>query len=167
MAAGCSAHPDPPVDVVAVAKSLVPLILAARDEGEQIRRVPPEVAKALALAGLLQMFLPRSMRGPELAPLTVFRAIEEISKADGSVGWCAMIATAGSLALGWLPADVGRQFCGQPPIFAAPARCDHSVGPIPSMAAIVSEDTGILPAASIMPTGFFAHASSWKEASRN
>jgi alkylation response protein AidB-like acyl-CoA dehydrogenase len=52
------------VDVVAAAKSLVPLILAARDEGEQIRRVPPEVAKALALAGLLQMFLPRSMGAP-------------------------------------------------------------------------------------------------------
>jgi indole-3-acetate monooxygenase len=117
MAAGYNTHPDPPVDVVAKAKSLAPLILAARDEGEQIRRVPPEVAKALAAAGLLQMFLPRSMGGPELAPPIVFRAIEEISKADGSIGWCAMIATAVSLALGWLPADVGRQFCGQPADF--------------------------------------------------
>src|ERR1700731_2334586 len=113
MAADCSAHPDTSVDVIAGAKSLVPLILAARDECEQIRRVPPEVAKALAAAGLLQMFLPRSMGGPELAPLTVFRAIEEISKADGSVGWCTMIATDVSLLMGWLPADIGREFCGQ------------------------------------------------------
>src|SRR5215469_11637392 len=119
MAANDSICPDPLVDVVTAAKGLVPLILAARDEGEQIRRVPPRAAKALAQAGLLQMFLPRSMGGPELDPLTVFRAIEEISKADGSIGWCAMIATAGSLLLGWLPADVGCQFCGQPADFRA------------------------------------------------
>jgi indole-3-acetate monooxygenase len=105
------------VDVVAAAKNLVPLILAAREEGERIRHVPPEIANALAAAGLLQMFLPRSMGGPELDPLTVFRAIEEISKADGSIGWCTMIATDVSLALGWLPTDVGRGFCGQPADF--------------------------------------------------
>jgi indole-3-acetate monooxygenase len=116
MAASCNA-PDPTVDVVAAAKSLAPLVLAARDEGEQIRRVPPRVAEALAEAGLLQMFLPRSMGGPELDPLTVFRAIEEISKADGSIGWCAMIATDVSFALGWLPAEVGRRFCGKPADF--------------------------------------------------
>jgi len=116
MAASCNA-PDPTVDVVTAAKSLAPLVLAARDEGEQIRRVPPRVAEALAEAGLLQMFLPRSMGGPELDPLTVFRAIEELSKADGSIGWCAMIATDVSFALGWLPAEVGRRFCGKPADF--------------------------------------------------
>ncbi len=116
MAASCNT-PDPTVDVVSAAKSLAPLVLAAREEGEQIRRVPPRVAEALAEAGLLQMFLPRSMGGPELDPLTVFRAIEEISKADSSIGWCAMIATDVSLALGWLPAEVGRRFCGKPADF--------------------------------------------------
>jgi len=106
-----------PDDVVAAAKRLSPLIAEAREEAERARRVPPRVAKVLAAAGLLQMFLPRSMGGPELDPLTVFRAIEEISKADGSIGWCAMIATDVSLALGWLPTDVGRGFCGQPADF--------------------------------------------------
>jgi alkylation response protein AidB-like acyl-CoA dehydrogenase len=63
------------------------------------------------------MFLPRSMGGPELDPLTVFRAIEEISKADGSVGWCTMIATDVSLLMGWVPADIGHEFCRQPADF--------------------------------------------------
>ncbi len=116
MAASCNT-PDPTLDVVAAAKRLGPLILAAREEGEQIRRVPPRVANALAEAGLLQMFLPRSMGGPELDPLTVFRAIEEISKADGSIGWCAMIATDASFFMGWVPAEIGRQFCGCPADF--------------------------------------------------
>jgi indole-3-acetate monooxygenase len=117
MTAGNHTCPDPPVDVVTAAKSLGPLIIAAREEGEQIRRVPSRVAEALAAAGLLQMFLPLSMGGPELDPLTVFRAIEEISKADGSIGWCAMIATDVSLALGWLPQEIGRQFSGRPADF--------------------------------------------------
>jgi indole-3-acetate monooxygenase len=84
-------------DVVAAAINLGSSIQAAREEGEKIRRVPPALAEALAAAGLLQMYLPRSMGGPELPPLTVFRAIEEVSKVDGSVGWCTMIATAVSL----------------------------------------------------------------------
>ena len=81
MAADDHQYPDPTVDVVTAAMRLAPLILAAREEGEQIRRVPPRVAKALAAAGLLQMFLPRSMGGPELDPLTVFSAIEEETSA--------------------------------------------------------------------------------------
>jgi alkylation response protein AidB-like acyl-CoA dehydrogenase len=114
MAADYEAKPNLPVDVVTAARNLAPLILAAREEGERIRHVPPEIANALAAAGLLQMYLPRPMGGPELAPLTVFRAIEELSRADGSVGWCAMIATDISLFMGWVPTDVGRRFCGEP-----------------------------------------------------
>lgn len=102
-------------DIVAAATNLMPRIRAAREEGEATRRVPPALAEALAAAGLFQLHLPRSMGGPELPPLTAFRVIEELSKADGSVGWCTMIATAVSVFAGWLPADVGRALCGQPP----------------------------------------------------
>jgi alkylation response protein AidB-like acyl-CoA dehydrogenase len=102
-------------EVVAAAINLGPRIRAARAEGEATRRVPPPLAEALAAAGLFQLHLPRSMGGPEYPPLTAFRVIEEVSKADGSVGWCTMIATGGSLLTGWLPADVGRALCGQPP----------------------------------------------------
>src|SRR5882724_9301759 len=102
-------------DVVAAATNLVPRIRVARGEGEATRRVPSTLAEAIAAAGLFQLHLPRSMGGPELPPLTAFRVIEELSKADGSVGWCTMIATAVSVFAGWLPTDVGRALCGQPP----------------------------------------------------
>lgn len=110
---------NPFVDVVTAAKDLVPLILAKREEAEKIRRLPSELAKAFAAAGLFQMHLPRSMGGPELPPLTVFHAIEALSKADGSAGWCAMIASGLSAFMGWMPADIGRQLCGQPADFRA------------------------------------------------
>ena len=106
--------PGTQADVVAGARDLIPQVLAARDECEALRRVPTPMVEALAAAGLLQMYLPRSMGGPELPPLVVFRAIEEISRASGSIGWCAMIATGVSNSMGWLDADVGRAIAGHP-----------------------------------------------------
>ncbi len=99
-------------DALGIARGFIPQIIAARDECERLRHVPPPLAEALAKAGLLQMFLPRSMGGPELAPLDAFDAIEEISKADGSIGWCTMIASVLAAFTGWLPSDVGRGMGG-------------------------------------------------------
>jgi alkylation response protein AidB-like acyl-CoA dehydrogenase len=72
------------------------------------------MVEALAEADLLQMYLPRSMGGPELPPLVVFRVVEEISRADGSIGWCTMIATGVSNSMGLLEAEVGREMAGCP-----------------------------------------------------
>jgi indole-3-acetate monooxygenase len=101
-------------EFVATAASLAPLITAASEEGDAMRCTPRRVVEALANAGLLQMFLPRAIGGPELPPLVAFRAIEEVSKSDGSVGWCTMIATVLSLFTGWLDADIARSMVGTP-----------------------------------------------------
>jgi alkylation response protein AidB-like acyl-CoA dehydrogenase len=104
-----------PHDTVAAAINLTPHIRAVREELEATRRLPPSLVQAIADAGLFRLYLPHAVGGPELPPLTVFRVIEELSKADGSVGWCTMIATAGSLFSGWLRPDIGRALFGQPP----------------------------------------------------
>jgi indole-3-acetate monooxygenase len=106
-------------EIIAAARNLRPLIVAAREEGERLRRVPPHIVDALAGAGLLQMYLPRSMGGPEVPYLTAFQAVEELSQADGSIGWCTTIATNVSLVMGWLPVEVGREFCGHSANFRA------------------------------------------------
>jgi alkylation response protein AidB-like acyl-CoA dehydrogenase len=107
--------PDSPMpDMLAAAVRLAPAVRAARDDAEQLRQTPPALAAEITKAGIYQMYLPRSMGGPETPPLTAFRVIEELSKADGSVGWCAMIAAALSLNVGRLPADVGRELAGTP-----------------------------------------------------
>jgi alkylation response protein AidB-like acyl-CoA dehydrogenase len=109
----------PPADLIAAAEALVPLIRAHRDEAEQIRHLPTRVADAMREAGLLQFYLPRSMGGLEESPLNFFRAIEIMSRADGSAGWCAMLAGNLSAFLGWLPAEVGRAMVGTPADFRA------------------------------------------------
>src|SRR3978361_1793042 len=99
-------------DVAAVARQLGPQIHAARQEAEELRQTPPALANAITEAGLYQMYLPRSAGGSEMSPLTVFSAIEELSKADGSVGWSVMIATVLSFFTGWLPPSVTRVMSG-------------------------------------------------------
>jgi alkylation response protein AidB-like acyl-CoA dehydrogenase len=111
---------DSPIpDIVAAAMRLAPAIRAASDDAEQMRQTPPSLAAEITAAGIYQMYLPRSMGGPETPPLTAFRVVEELSKADGSVGWCAMIATALSLSVGCLPAAVGRELAGTPADYRA------------------------------------------------
>jgi len=108
-------NPDPAVpDVVAAAIRLAPAVRAARFDAEQMRQTPPDLAAEITKAGIYQMYLPRSMGGPETPPLIAFRVVEELSKADGSVGWCAMIATALSMNVGRLPVDVGQELAGTP-----------------------------------------------------
>ena len=102
------------VDVVAAARRLAPQVMAAREEAERGRRTPPDLARSLAEAGLYQMFLPQSAGGPEVSPPAAFEAIEALSRADGSVGWNAMIASDVSLFTGWLANDIVRGMCGRP-----------------------------------------------------
>lgn len=105
----------PSSDVVALVQEILPQISAACEETERQRRISPTLADGLAKAGLYQMYLPRALGGPELPPLRVFEVIEEVSKADGAVGWCLMNANVMALAAGWLDPEVGRQSFGQPP----------------------------------------------------
>jgi alkylation response protein AidB-like acyl-CoA dehydrogenase len=106
--------PRTEADIIDVARSLIPQVLAQRDACDSLRCVSTPMVEALAEAGLLQMYLPRAMGGPELPPLVVFRAVEEISRADGSIGWCTMLSTAISSFTAWFDADVGRAMAGCP-----------------------------------------------------
>ncbi|MCH8988119.1 MAG: acyl-CoA dehydrogenase family protein [Chloroflexi bacterium] len=101
-------------DPVAAAKALAPQIRAARDEMQSRCRLPGPLAEAMARAGLFQLYAPSAIGGPETDPLTAFRAVEELSRVDGSVGWCSFVASAVSIYAGWLPAELGRELFGQP-----------------------------------------------------
>jgi alkylation response protein AidB-like acyl-CoA dehydrogenase len=100
--------------VIAAAQELAPLIRDMREELDATRHLPASLAKKMARAGLFQLHACKELGGPELSPLTGFRVIEELSKADGSAGWCAMIASALSLSTGWLAPEEGRKMFGDP-----------------------------------------------------
>ncbi|MGE0226602.1 MAG: acyl-CoA dehydrogenase family protein [Acetobacteraceae bacterium] len=119
--------------IVADAIRLAVAVREARDDAERMRRTPPHLAAEITAAGIYQMYLPRVMGGPEIPPLTAFRVVEELSRVDGSVGWCAMIATAMSQNAARLPTSVGRELAGSPADYraAGSARVGGGVRAVP------------------------------------
>ena len=101
--------------MVAAAKALRPLIVEAREEIEENRRLPAALVTAMDKAGLFRPYMPSSLGGPEIDPLTAFRAVEQVSIADGSAGWCCFIAASIALYTGWLDTSVAREMFGVPP----------------------------------------------------
>ncbi|MDP8921774.1 MAG: acyl-CoA dehydrogenase family protein [Chloroflexota bacterium] len=95
--------------LVDAARALGPRIRAAADEIERDRRLPAWLVDDLKAAGIFRMTLPRAWGGPEADLLTQIRVIEELSAADGSVGWCAMIGSDGGYWSSFLEDGVGRE----------------------------------------------------------
>ncbi len=100
--------------VIDAAHNLVPVIHSMRDELDATRHLPTSLAEKMTAAGFFQLHACRELGGPELPPLTGFQVIEALSRADGSVGWCAMIASALSLSTGWLTPEEGLKMFGNP-----------------------------------------------------
>lgn len=74
------------MSLITSAKRIVPEALADQEEAEDSRQIPQSLSEIISSAGLYQMFLARSVGSPEASPLDAFQAIEELSRADGSVG---------------------------------------------------------------------------------
>ena len=91
------------------AEELAPRIKELRHGVERDRKLPPSLVAAMGDAGLYSLWLARAFGGPELTVTEYARVIEALSRADGSVGWCAMIAAAYSRFSGYLAQDVVRE----------------------------------------------------------
>ena len=80
------------------AQRIAPVIRAHNQEAEHRGRLSKPALDALADAGFLRMFTPRSLGGLEVDPLTCARVIEEVSRADSAAGW----SLVNLLGWGWL-----------------------------------------------------------------
>ena len=86
-------------------RTLSPALVARSDEIERGRRVPPDLVEELTAAGCFRMLVPRSHAGAELDLPAEMRVIEELARADGSVGWTVMIGCLAPVLLGKLPRE--------------------------------------------------------------
>ncbi len=102
-------------ELLAVA-GLAPEISARAREFEAVRRLPADLARKLAEAGVFRMAIAKAYGGAERRPLDLVRVIEEVSRADGSVGWCVMIGGSTAALSGFLPAAVAREIYGSDPL---------------------------------------------------
>jgi alkylation response protein AidB-like acyl-CoA dehydrogenase len=108
-------HDPTPDELVEAAEGLVPLINSLRDEIEETREMPTPLVNAMAEADFFRLYLPRSIGGLEVDPITAMRVVEATSKADGSVGWCSVIAIVGAFFAAWLEKDIAYSLFGNPP----------------------------------------------------
>ncbi|MGE0681111.1 MAG: acyl-CoA dehydrogenase family protein [Candidatus Binatia bacterium] len=99
-------------DIVKATLALEPLIQESISAMEAERRLAPRVIDALRELGAFRLAVPRVYGGLELDPMTQVRVVEELSRMDGSVGWCAMVSSAGSFAGAFLPPEVAQRVFG-------------------------------------------------------
>lgn len=101
--------------ILETVRALAPALRAQSDRIEQERRLPMELVRTLARAGVFRLCIPRSLGGQEAEPATILAVLEELARADGSTGWCAMIGATSGLTSGYLPEGEARTIYGTSP----------------------------------------------------
>jgi alkylation response protein AidB-like acyl-CoA dehydrogenase len=97
-------------DLIETARALAPRIRELADEIERERRLPPALVRELAAAGLFRLWMPRELGGDEVDPIVTMRVVEEVARADGSTGWCVMVAAQDAYFTPKLELEAARSF---------------------------------------------------------
>ncbi len=100
---------------------LAPLVTEHRSDFDRDRRLPDEVFKALAAAGLFRLWLPKELGGPGFSPVEFMAIVEAASALDGTIGWLVGNGGGMSRAGGHLPEEVARDWFSDPLTFIVAA----------------------------------------------
>jgi indole-3-acetate monooxygenase len=111
---GWADHP-----IIEAVRALGPQVAACADETERLGRLPDGLAAALRDAGVFGMYIPESVGGPEVHPLTAFTVAEELARHDGSTGWCAQVSAAVTVFLAWIDPDELAAMAARGPLHVA------------------------------------------------
>ena len=101
-------------DPVTRARNLAETLAAASDDIERTQRITEPLLTQLHQARMFRMLLPRSAGGDAVDPTVYLRAIEEVSRHDGSVGWCLFTGNSSALMAAYLAPDIAREIWGDP-----------------------------------------------------
>ncbi len=142
--------------VVSQAEALRPLVEAASNEIEEVRRLPPALLDKLHEARLFRLLLPRSANGIETDPITFFHVIETIARGDASTAWCLSQAGGCAMAAAYLDLPVAQEIFGRDP------RAVLAWGPGPRVRAVECEEGGKVTGYKV--TGVWAFASGGRHA---
>lgn len=93
---------------------VLPAVRARRHEVEQARQMPRELIDALRRTGIFALSVPRAIGGAEGSPHDLMQAVETLSAADGSTGWCAMVGLGNNVASGYMDEAGAREVFADP-----------------------------------------------------
>ena len=77
--------------------------------------MPRDLVDLLRATRMFAMGAPRDLGGEQAAPVELMRAIETVATADGSAGWCAMIATSNGVSAGYMSDKGAREVFADSP----------------------------------------------------
>src|SRR5262245_60586666 len=102
-------------DLVASARQLQPLLREHCSASDESGELDPDVVDALHELGLFGMWVPESLGGSELDPLSSLRVIQTLAQADPSTAWVVMAAALATGTGGAYLADeaVAEMFGGE------------------------------------------------------
>ena len=102
------------MDTLKSIRDLLPTIRERREEIEKARRMPKDLVDALRKTRMFALSVPRAIGGDEATPVDLMQATETVATADGSAGWCAMIANGGNIAAGYMNEQGAREVFADP-----------------------------------------------------
>lgn len=112
------ARPDIPAatsdeDYIARARSIAPLINSDADSMEAGGGLTPAVFDALTANDLFWILVPGEYGGADMTLVSSLQVIEELARADGSVGWAVMAnAYSTGIAVGYLGEEGAKEIFG-------------------------------------------------------
>ena len=65
---------------------------------------------------LFRMWIPKTLGGLEVSPLTVYRVVEEVARLDGSTGWCVFIGASSAITTAFLADLAAEDMFGRDPL---------------------------------------------------
>jgi alkylation response protein AidB-like acyl-CoA dehydrogenase len=79
-----------------------------KQEGDNLRRLPPALADAFLQHDVYRLILPRDLGGAGVGPLEYLRLIEQLARTDGSIAWNFAIGAGSAVYGGYLPLERSR-----------------------------------------------------------
>jgi alkylation response protein AidB-like acyl-CoA dehydrogenase len=99
---------------------IAPILSQHVTEEEENGRLSPPVVNALRATGLFKLFLPKSLGGSEIDPLTMAKLVEEVGRHNTAAGWSLMVTNTTLLMLSRIPEEgIEEMFGNNPDAFVA------------------------------------------------
>ena len=87
-------------------------------ECEAVRRLPEDLAREMAQAGMFRLITPKSLNGLEVTPLKFMEVLEALAVSNASASWCAMIACTSTVSAAYMDEETAAEIFGDPDVIA-------------------------------------------------
>jgi alkylation response protein AidB-like acyl-CoA dehydrogenase len=101
--------------LVTAARDISPLLADHAAEGERLRRLPDASFRSLREAGMFRLTVPRALGGFEVGVRSCLEVTSELSRADASAGWVAMVMAGAGFLVGLFGESVRNKVWGADP----------------------------------------------------